>query len=69
MREESRAGHFRADFPERDDENWLCWIMAHQEGEEIKLGKKPVPVERYQIKLKKYYSDNFSYPNVMEMLT
>ena len=28
MREESRAGHFRADFPERNNEDWLCWIIA-----------------------------------------
>ncbi|MBU2499439.1 MAG: FAD-binding protein [Proteobacteria bacterium] len=68
MRKESRAGHFRADYPERDNENWLCWIIAHQEGDHIKLGKKPVPVEKYKIMPTKYYSDNFSYPKVMEFL-
>ncbi|MHC1591005.1 MAG: FAD-dependent oxidoreductase [Candidatus Helarchaeales archaeon] len=25
MRTESRSGHFREDYPERDDENWLKW--------------------------------------------
>ena len=26
MRKESRAGHYREDYPERDDEHWLKWI-------------------------------------------
>ncbi|MDB4444527.1 FAD-binding protein [bacterium] len=68
MRTESRAGHFRADYPERDDKNWLCWIIAHQEGDDIKLGKKPVPIEKYKITPTKYYSDNFNYPDVMALL-
>jgi succinate dehydrogenase/fumarate reductase flavoprotein subunit len=69
MRKESRAGHFRADYPERDNENWLCWIVAHQEEGVIKLDKKPVPIEKYKIKPTKYYSDNFNYPDVMTLLS
>jgi succinate dehydrogenase/fumarate reductase flavoprotein subunit len=69
MRTESRAGHFRADYPERDNENWLCWIVAHQEEGVIKLDKKPVPIEKYKIKPTKYYSDNFNYPDVMTLLS
>ena len=68
MRKESRAGHFRADYPERDYENWLCWIIAHEEGDDIKLDKKPVPIEKYKITPTKYYSDNFNYPDVMALL-
>ena len=68
MRKESRAGHFRADYPERDNENWLCWIIAYQEGDDIKLDKKPVPIEKYKITPTKYYSDNFNYPDVMGLL-
>jgi succinate dehydrogenase/fumarate reductase flavoprotein subunit len=68
MRKESRAGHFRADYPGRDNENWLCWIIARQEGNNIKWDKKPVPIEKYKIKPTKYYSDNFNYPDVMGLL-
>ena len=68
MRQESRAGHYRADFPERDDKNWFCWILASQEKEKIKLDTKPVPLDKYKIKPSKYYSDNFTYPDVMALL-
>jgi L-aspartate oxidase len=30
-REESRGGHFRADFPERDDQHWKVHIVDHLE--------------------------------------
>lgn len=68
MRKESRAGHYRADFPERDDTNWFCWILAHQDGNTIKLDTKQVPLDKYTIKPTKFYSDNFTYPDVMELL-
>lgn len=68
MRKESRAGHYRADYPERDDEKWLCWILASMKGDSISLETKPVPLHEYRIKPSKYYSDNFTYPDVMELL-
>jgi len=68
MRKESRAGHFRADYPERDNENWLCWIIACQQEGQIKWDTKPVPIAKYKIKPVKYYSDSFTYPDVMELL-
>jgi len=43
MRTETRGGHIREDFPERDDRNWLKWIEAKKEGEEIKFWTVPVP--------------------------
>jgi succinate dehydrogenase / fumarate reductase, flavoprotein subunit len=30
MRQESRMGHFREDFPNRDDKNWFKWITIEQ---------------------------------------
>ena len=30
-REESRGGHFRADFPERDDQHWKVHVVDHLE--------------------------------------
>jgi len=32
-REESRGGHFRADFPGRDDENWKIHIVDHRDAD------------------------------------
>ncbi|MBW1772844.1 MAG: hypothetical protein JRJ82_08125 [Deltaproteobacteria bacterium] len=69
MREESRAGHFRADFPDRNNDKWLCWILARQDGEKIRFTTKHVPVYKYRIKLSKYYSDNLTFPNVMKLLS
>jgi succinate dehydrogenase / fumarate reductase flavoprotein subunit len=50
MRSESRGFHFREDFPERDDKNWLKWIMIKQDKEEMKLSTQPIPLEKYKIK-------------------
>ena len=46
-RKESRwpkSVHFRSDYPERDDENWLCHLDV-KKGEhdgEIKVSKRPI---------------------------
>ncbi|MNJ65662.1 succinate dehydrogenase flavoprotein subunit [compost metagenome] len=31
VREESRGGHYREDFPERNDERWRRHILRHRE--------------------------------------
>ncbi len=49
MREESRAGHFREDFPKRDDKNWFKWITIQRKGEEAALSTLPVPVKKCPI--------------------
>lgn len=51
-RKESRAWHFREEFPFRDDRAWLRWII-------VKMGedglphtwKEPVPFDRYEFKM------------------
>ncbi len=59
-REESRGGHFREDFPSRDDERFMKHTMAYARptgvpGEtEIRLDTKPVTVTRYQPMERKY---------------
>ena len=50
MREESRAGHFREDFPQRDDKNWFKWITIEQRDGAPLLATLPVPVENYRWK-------------------
>ena len=50
MRSESRGFHFREDFPERDDENWLKWIILRQDKGKMKLSTQPIPIGEYSIK-------------------
>jgi succinate dehydrogenase / fumarate reductase flavoprotein subunit len=53
-RRESRGGHFREDFPERDDKQFMLHSMAYKTGDEIKLGWKPVTITNYQPMERKY---------------
>jgi succinate dehydrogenase / fumarate reductase flavoprotein subunit len=62
MRTESRAGHYREDYPKRDNANWLKWIVVNQEDSELRLRTEPVPLERYKFKPTRYYMDNFRFP-------
>ena len=50
MREESRSGHFRDDFPERDDKNWFKWITIENSNGEPLLDTLPVPLEKYRLR-------------------
>jgi succinate dehydrogenase / fumarate reductase flavoprotein subunit len=52
-RKESRGGHYREDFPHRDDERFLRHTMAYREvaadgTESVRLDYKPVVQTRYQ---------------------
>jgi succinate dehydrogenase / fumarate reductase flavoprotein subunit len=47
-RTESRGGHFREDFPTRDDVNQMRHTMAYRQGRDIRLDYKPVVQTRYQ---------------------
>jgi succinate dehydrogenase/fumarate reductase flavoprotein subunit len=49
MREESRAQHFREDFPQRDDQNWLRWINFERADDGPRSSTQPVPVETYRL--------------------
>jgi len=62
MRTETRASHYREDYPNRDDENWLKWIMITQKDGQIKLRLEPLPLDRYKHKTWRYYSDEFNFP-------
>jgi len=48
VRTESRGFHFREDFPERDDKNWLKWIILKQDEGEMKLSTQPIPIGKYK---------------------
>jgi succinate dehydrogenase / fumarate reductase flavoprotein subunit len=57
-RKESRGGHAREDYPNRDDTNYMRHTMAYKEGAEllsdIRLDFKPVVQTRYEPKERKY---------------
>jgi succinate dehydrogenase / fumarate reductase flavoprotein subunit len=61
-RKESRGGHMREDYPERDDKNFLVHTMAYltgdpesaEAGEHIRLDWKPVVITNYPPMERKY---------------
>ncbi len=53
-RTESRGGHAREDFPNRDDKNWLKHTLATRKNGKIELSFKPVVITKYQPKERKY---------------
>ncbi|ALG13728.1 succinate dehydrogenase flavoprotein subunit [Kibdelosporangium phytohabitans] len=57
-RKESRGGHAREDYPNRDDTNYMRHTMAYKEGDsltaDIRLDYKPVTFTRYKPMERKY---------------
>jgi len=48
LRTETRGMHFREDFPQRDDENWLKWIVARKGDGQMHLRTEPMPPEAFK---------------------
>ncbi len=53
-REESRGGHYREDFPTRDDAGFMKHTMAYATADGVRLDYKPVVVTRYPPMERKY---------------
>ncbi|CAN5873730.1 succinate dehydrogenase flavoprotein subunit [soil metagenome] len=54
-RTESRGGHYRKDYPARDDENWLKHsLVARDAAGRLTRSFKPVQITRYQPTARKY---------------
>jgi succinate dehydrogenase / fumarate reductase flavoprotein subunit len=54
-RTESRGGHFRDDFPKRDDANWMCHSLVRRTGDgKLTLEYKPVVGGKYEPMERKY---------------
>ena len=54
QREESRGAHFRNDFPERNDAEWLKHTMVFHAAKGLEARYKPVVVTRFEPKARKY---------------
>ena len=53
-RKESRGSHFRVDYPNRDDEHWLCHTLAFKRAEGVRLDYKKVSITSYPPKERTY---------------
>jgi succinate dehydrogenase / fumarate reductase flavoprotein subunit len=53
-RTESRGGHSREDYPNRDDQNWLKHTLAWKDNGKVKVDYKPVVITKYEPKARVY---------------
>ncbi len=53
-REESRGAHYREDFQDRDDVNWLAHTMIYRTSGGLEMRKKPVTITEFEPKERKY---------------
>jgi succinate dehydrogenase / fumarate reductase, flavoprotein subunit len=51
-RTESRGWHYREDYPQRNDEEWLKWVIVKKMQDKMVITTEAVPIERFQIKPK-----------------
>ncbi|RMF97266.1 MAG: FAD-binding protein, partial [Candidatus Schekmanbacteria bacterium] len=53
-RQESRGAHYREDFPNRDDANWLKHTLAYKTEDGIKIDYKKVSITQFEPKERRY---------------
>ncbi|MEM3306359.1 MAG: succinate dehydrogenase flavoprotein subunit, partial [Saccharolobus sp.] len=53
-RKESRGAHYRTDYPERDDNNWLKHTLAYLRGNTVEISYKPVRMTRWKPEARVY---------------
>jgi succinate dehydrogenase / fumarate reductase flavoprotein subunit len=53
-RQESRGAHYREDYPERDDQNWLKHTLVRKKEKGPEVFYKPVTITRFQPKARIY---------------
>ncbi len=49
-RTESRGWHYREDYPQQDDKNWLQWVIVKKVQNNMVVTTEPIPIECYKIK-------------------
>ncbi len=53
-RTESRGAHYREDYPERDDQNWLKHTLVTAGSDGLEISFKPVKITKFQPKARKF---------------
>ncbi|MBI4321294.1 MAG: FAD-binding protein [Chloroflexi bacterium] len=53
-RKESRGSHYREEYPYRDDDNWLKWIVQRRENGSVGMRIEHIPIWRYPVKPETY---------------
>ncbi len=53
-RKESRGGHSREDYPDRDDKNWLKHTLIMKKNGKLEISYKPVVITKHQPKARVY---------------
>lgn len=53
-RKESRGAHFRDDFPQRDDNNWLKHTIAHKRNGKVEITYEPVRITKFKPQARVY---------------
>lgn len=53
-RKESRGGHSREDYPDRDDANWLKHTLITKKDDKLDISYKPVVITKHQPKARVY---------------
>ena len=48
-RQESRGYHFREDYPETDDQNWMKWVLVDNDNGRMAVSTEDVPLDRYPL--------------------
>ncbi|HME45440.1 MAG TPA: FAD-binding protein [Syntrophorhabdales bacterium] len=61
LRKETRGGHYRVDYPGRDD-HYFGWFLISKERGKLSWSFRRVPVENYKVKPNRYYMDLFQSP-------
>jgi succinate dehydrogenase / fumarate reductase flavoprotein subunit len=54
QRTESRGGHARDDYPDRDDARWLKHSLAWLKGDTVEMGSRPVDISTWKPKPRAY---------------
>lgn len=60
-RQESRCGHYREDFPQRNDE--ISWMIVENADGEVQVRSRRLPVETYPVRPHRYHMDDFRFPD------